>query len=187
MIEARVTLEERRLRVFPGYENAVNLYLPRFNAGFRLDHMEYANTRGGPTCTYNVLISDTPIAVAGADPQPGEACFRNTLSAGDRNTLALALFFASLDQEENAADNVVVIDDPISSLDEHRAMTTVNGDPPPIGTCGPGNCSVPQQAVPSAALGEIRHGIAGGSRIGPRRTSIVHSGMGRGRGVHDRA
>jgi wobble nucleotide-excising tRNase len=51
--------------------------------------------------------------------------FRNTLSAGDRNTLALAFFFASLDQDPALADKIVIIDDPITSLDEHRSLTTV--------------------------------------------------------------
>jgi wobble nucleotide-excising tRNase len=123
--QTKVTLERHRARVFPGYQTAINLYLPRFNAGFRLDSVTYANTRGGPTCTYNVLINNTPVPVGGADPAPGEPSFRNTLSAGDRNTLALAFFFASLDQDTGLANKVVVIDDPISSLDEHRALTTV--------------------------------------------------------------
>jgi wobble nucleotide-excising tRNase len=39
--------------------------------------------------------------------------------------LALAFFFASLDQDPNLGNKIVVIDDPISSLDEHRALTTV--------------------------------------------------------------
>ena len=47
------------------------------------------------------------------------------MSAGDRNTLALALFFSSLDQNSKLSETVVVIDDPISSLDGHRALTTV--------------------------------------------------------------
>ena len=111
--------------MFPGYETAINLYLSRFNADFRLDSVTYANTRGGPTCTYNVLINNTPVPIGGADPAPGEPSFRNTLSAGDRNTLALAFFFASLDQEPRLVNKVVVIDDPISSLDEHRAFTTM--------------------------------------------------------------
>ncbi len=123
--QTRAALEQHRTRVFPGYQTAINLYLPRFNAGFRLDRVTYANTRGGPTCTYNVLINNTPVPVGGADPAPGEPTFRNTLSAGDRNTLALAFFFASLDQDEGLMNKVVVIDDPISSLDEHRALTTV--------------------------------------------------------------
>jgi wobble nucleotide-excising tRNase len=123
--QARADLEQHRGTVFPGYQTAINLYLPRFNAGFRLDSVTYANTRGGPTCTYNVLINNTPVPIGGADPAPGEPSFRNTLSSGDRNTLALAFFFASLDQDEGLVNKVVVIDDPISSLDEHRALTTV--------------------------------------------------------------
>lgn len=123
--QARAVLEQHRTTVFPGYQTAINLYLQRFNAGFRLDSVTSANTRGGPTCTYNVLINNTPVPIGGADPAPGEPSFRNTLSAGDRNTLALAFFFASLDQDAGLANRVVVIDDPISSLDEHRALTTV--------------------------------------------------------------
>ena len=56
---------------------------------------------------------------------PGAPSFRNTLSAGDRNTLALAFFFAALDQSANLANLIVVIDDPVSSLDDHRSLTTV--------------------------------------------------------------
>jgi wobble nucleotide-excising tRNase len=123
--EARAALEQHRTAVFPGYQTAINLYLQRFNAGFRLDSVTYANTRGGPTCTYNVVINNTPVPVGGADPAPGEPSFRNILSSGDRNTLALAFFFASLDQEAALVNKVVVIDDPISSLDDHRALTTV--------------------------------------------------------------
>jgi hypothetical protein len=72
-----------------------------------------------------VVINNTRVPIAGGEAAPGEPSFRNTLSAGDRNTLALAFFFASLDQDPGLADKVVVIDDPISSLDEHRALTTV--------------------------------------------------------------
>ncbi len=124
--QARAQLEQHRTTVFPGCQTAINLYLSRFNAGFRLDSVNYANTRGGPTCTYNVLINNTPVPVGGADPAPGEPSFRNTLSSGDRNALALAFFFASLDQDAALANKVIVIDDPISSLDEHRVSTTVH-------------------------------------------------------------
>jgi wobble nucleotide-excising tRNase len=123
--QTRAVLDQYRMNVFPGYQTAVNLYLQRFNAGFRLDSVTPVDTRGGPACTYNLLINDIPIAVAGAPPSPGEPSFRNTLSSGDRNTLALAFFFASLDQDPGLANKVVVIDDPISSLDDHRSLTTV--------------------------------------------------------------
>jgi wobble nucleotide-excising tRNase len=121
----QAALDHHRAAVFPGYETAVNLYLQRFNAGFRVASVTSMNTRGGPACTYNVVINNTPVAVAGSTPAAGEPSFRTALSAGDRNTLALAFFFASLDQNPDLATHVVVIDDPISSLDEHRALTTV--------------------------------------------------------------
>lgn len=123
--QARMALDQYRASAFPGYQTAINVYLERFNAGFRLDQVAAANTRGGPMCTYNVVINNTPIPVTGSEPAPGHPSFRNTLSAGDRNTLALAFFFASLDQDPGLADKIVVIDDPVSSLDEHRSLTTV--------------------------------------------------------------
>jgi wobble nucleotide-excising tRNase len=121
---ARTALDQHRTSAFPGYQAAIKVYLQRFNAGFGIGSVTSANTRGGPTCTYDVMINNTPVSVAGGEHIPGQPSFRNTLSAGDRNTLALAFFFASLDQDTALTNKVVVIDDPISSLDEHRALTT---------------------------------------------------------------
>ncbi len=123
--QARTALEQYRTNVFPNYQAALNRYLARFNVGFHLDAVTATNTRGGPTCTYNIVINNTAVAVAGGDPQPGEHSFKNTLSSGDRNALALAFFFASIEMDPNIASKTVVIDDPVSSLDEHRSLTTV--------------------------------------------------------------
>jgi wobble nucleotide-excising tRNase len=120
----KADLEQHRTEVFPGYQTAINLYLQRFGAAFRLDRMTFADTRGGPSCTYNVLINNTPVPVGGASIPPGQPSFRTALSAGDRNALALALFFAMLDQDPDLAYKTVVIDDPISSLDDHRSLAT---------------------------------------------------------------
>jgi wobble nucleotide-excising tRNase len=122
--QTRAALDAHRSTAFSGCQTAVNIYLQRFNAGFRLDSVTSSNTRGGPACTYNVIINNTPVPV-GADSPPGEPSFRNTLSSGDRNTLALAFFFATLDQDTLLHQKIVVIDDPISSLDNHRTLTTM--------------------------------------------------------------
>jgi wobble nucleotide-excising tRNase len=119
--QARAALDNYRQNVFPAYEAAINTYLQRFNAGFRLASVSPVNIRGGSSCNYNVVINNVPVALT-ADAGPA---FRNTLSAGDRNTLALAFFFASLDQDRPLAQKIVVIDDPMTSLDEHRSLTTV--------------------------------------------------------------
>ncbi len=123
--QAKEALDQYRTGAFPGFQTAINGYLQRFNAGFRLDQVAAANTRSGPSCTYNVLINNVAVPVAGGDAEPGRPSFKNTLSAGDRNTLALAFFFASLDADPNLAQKIVVVDDPVSSLDEHRCLTTV--------------------------------------------------------------
>ena len=122
---ARTALDAYRSTIFPAYESAINTYLQRFNAGFRLTSVISSNTRGGSACTYSALINNTPVPVSAAEQPQGQPAFRNTLSAGDRNALALAFFFASLEQAGNLANMIVVIDDPISSLDEHRSLTTV--------------------------------------------------------------
>ena len=118
---ARTALDQYRTTIFPTYQNAINDYLRRFGASFRLDSVTSVNNRGGSSCTYNVLINAVPVPVT-ATTGPS---FRNTMSAGDRNTLALAFFFASLERDANLARKVVIIDDPMTSLDEHRNRNTL--------------------------------------------------------------
>jgi wobble nucleotide-excising tRNase len=119
---ARAALDQYRETIFTRYETAINGYLVKFGAGFRLSSMASVNNRGGSSCTYSMLINNVAVPIA-ADRGPS---FKNTLSAGDRNTLALAFFFASLDQDPDLANKIVVIDDPMTSLDEHRTYRTLN-------------------------------------------------------------
>jgi len=122
---ARTVLENYRSAIFPVYQTGVNTYLERFQASFRLANVEPGNHRGGSTCNYQVLINNVHVPVGAGEPANGQPSFRTTLSAGDRNTLALAFFFASVDRHPNRANCVIVIDDPVSSLDDHRTLTTV--------------------------------------------------------------
>lgn len=125
--ETRGALNEYRAKIFPAIEDSVNGYLQRFNAGFRIKSLEPSNIGGGSgtTCTYLVDIGNNQVAVKSSTRVQGTPSFRSALSAGDRNTLALALFFSSLDQNPNLAKTIVVVDDPMSSLDDHRSLATV--------------------------------------------------------------
>lgn len=119
---ARTALDQHRQAAFPAYGVTINDFLQRFNASFRVGPVDPVNTRGGSAANYTLLIDGNPVPLSG---NPGAPSFRNTLSAGDRNTLALAFFFASLQNEPQRAQKVVVIDDPMTSLDEHRTLHTL--------------------------------------------------------------
>ncbi len=119
--DARTALDSYRQNIFPRYQNTINTYLQRFGAGFRLQGMTSVNNRGGSAVNYAVLINQNEVPLTAN----GAPSFRSALSSGDRNTLALAFFFASLDQDPALADRIVVIDDPMTSLDEHRSLVTV--------------------------------------------------------------
>jgi wobble nucleotide-excising tRNase len=118
---ARTALDTYKATIFTTYEAAINAYLARFNAGFRIGAVTSVNQRSGTSVTYHVLVNGQVVPLSA---ERG-ASFKNVLSAGDRNTLALAFFFASLDQDPQLAQKIVVIDDPMTSLDEHRSLTTV--------------------------------------------------------------
>ncbi|WP_372425516.1 AAA family ATPase [Salinarimonas chemoclinalis] len=118
--QARADLDNYRQQIFPAFEAAINAYLRRFGASFRIDQVQSVNTRSGSSASYVMVINNHNVNIT-ADVGPS---FRSTLSAGDRNTLALAFFFASLEQDPNRANMVVVIDDPMTSLDDHRTLRT---------------------------------------------------------------
>lgn len=79
------------------------------------------NAAGRPSSIYQIRINNINVNLSG---NQGEPSFRNTLSGGDRNSLALAFFLASLDQEPDLTDRVVILDDVVASLDEHRKLVT---------------------------------------------------------------
>ena len=120
--QARALLDHYREQVFPQYQDAINRYLVKFNAGYRLDNVSSVNNRGGSSCSYSVLIENMPVPLR--SNQAGQPSFKTTLSSGDRNALALAFFFTSIEMNANKENMVVIIDDPMTSLDDHRSLTT---------------------------------------------------------------
>ena len=123
--DARDELAEHRAQAFRKYETAVNTLLRKFNADFRLEDFGFQDGRGGLSSQYQIGVNKgtIPLAPKGYGTEPS---FRTALSAGDRTTLALALFFVQLQDRSDLSDAVVVFDDPISSLDDHRTFATTD-------------------------------------------------------------
>ncbi|MCG3132771.1 MAG: hypothetical protein FLDDKLPJ_03637 [Phycisphaerae bacterium] len=122
---AQQALNAYRNTVFPAYQTSINSYLTRFNAGFSIEQVQPQNTAGRPSCTYQLVVNTHRVPVTSGNVVAGMPAFKNTMSAGDRNTLALAFFLSMLAQDAQKATRVVVLDDPVSSLDEHRCVATI--------------------------------------------------------------
>lgn len=125
--EARKRLKQEREQAFHEFPPTLNRYLEEFNADFRVGQMRPTNTRSGTSSEYDLVIEETSVPLQPQDrggrgnaPQQ----FRNTLSAGDRRTLASAIYFAGVDRAAEEDQIIVVIDDPASSLDDHRTKAT---------------------------------------------------------------
>ena len=107
------------------YEQTINRLLSAFHAGFSITKTKHGYPGGIASSTYQILINSTPVEL-GDDRTPlDRPSFRNTLSSGDRSTLALAFFLAQLEHDPDKASKIVVFDDPFNSQDSFRKDHTV--------------------------------------------------------------
>src|SRR5690606_24206084 len=83
-----------------------------------------------------IVINGNTVELGDPRTPPDRPSFKNTLSGGDRSTLALAFFFAQLEQDANLASKIVVFDDPFASMDSFRRNHTIHQ----IYRCG-GTCA----------------------------------------------
>ena len=124
--EVRAQLEAHTNNVVKPYEKRINQYLEAFNAGFRITKTKHGFPGGTAASAYQLVINETAIDVGDGKTPPDRPSFKNTLSAGDRTTLALAFFLAPLQDDLASANKIVVFDDPFNSQDAYRRQQTVN-------------------------------------------------------------
>ncbi|MFC1672594.1 AAA family ATPase [Pseudomonadota bacterium] len=122
----RKALDKHTAAVIRPYENKINSYLDSFNAGFRIAETSHGYPGGTAASSYRIVINDTNIDLGSSNSAVGEPSFKNTLSAGDRSTLALAFFLAHIDHDPDIANRIVTFDDPFNSQDRFRRNQTVH-------------------------------------------------------------
>jgi len=122
----RTKLDAHTKKVVKPYEKRINKYLDSFNAGFRIDETKHAHPAGIATSSYRLVINSTSVDLGEAKTPHDRPSFKNTLSAGDRTTLAMAFFLAHLERDPEKAQKIVVFDDPFSSQDAFRRRQTVH-------------------------------------------------------------
>ena len=121
---AKLELDEHTGDLLGVFQKRINQLLEMVTAGFRLGNVsrEYKGRR--PRSTYQVLINDVRVELGDENTPISKPSFRNTLSAGDRSTLALAFFLAKLELDPELKNKVVVFDDPFTSQDFSRRTWT---------------------------------------------------------------
>lgn len=100
------------------YKDRINQLLRAFGAQFSIPNIDF-NYRGGLRSSYNLHMRGANIELTGGVPD-----FKTSLSEGDKRTLAFAFFIASVESRVDLDSKVVVIDDPMCSLDLNRKQQT---------------------------------------------------------------
>jgi len=117
-------LEDYGKTIFDTYQARINALLATLGADFRLTDLkgktdERAN-ESYSDFVFLILEKTVPLKVR----QDDAPCFNNTLSEGDKSTLAFAFFIAAVETIPELDKQVVILDDPLSSLDETRREAT---------------------------------------------------------------
>jgi wobble nucleotide-excising tRNase len=100
------------------YRTNINALLTSFNAAFKISEID-VDYRGGLRSSYTIEMRGATISMGGTAPD-----FRTSMSESDKRTFAFAFFVASVLADPNLANKIVVIDDPMCSLDFNRQHQT---------------------------------------------------------------
>ncbi|MGV6482075.1 AAA family ATPase [Pantoea agglomerans] len=104
------------------YEHTINKLLTDFGARFSIREIRYNYSGGGePKSEYAIELRGEKLALSGE-----VSSFKTSLSEGDKRTLAFAFFIAVVVSDPGLKNKIVVIDDPMCSLDKHRRTQTLS-------------------------------------------------------------
>lgn len=117
-------LENYSRSIFDTYQTRINELLVTLGTDFAITGLT-GKTDERANESYSdfgfLILQQTVPLTTRQDEAP---CFKNTLSEGDKSTLAFAFFMATLEKQPELDKQIVVFDDPLSSLDETRREAT---------------------------------------------------------------
>lgn len=119
-------LENYSKSIFNEYQKRINELLVSLGTDFAITGL-IGKTDDRAVESYSdfgfLILKQVVPLTARQDDAP---CFKNTLSEGDKSTLAFAFFIASLERTPELDKQIVIFDDPLSSLDETRRFNTAS-------------------------------------------------------------
>ena len=117
-------LEDYTKSIFDTYQKRINKLLLSLGADFAVTDLTGKTDERANECYsdfgFLILEKKVPISVR----QDDAPCFKNTLSEGDKSTLAFAFFIAALERTPELDKQIIIFDDPLSSLDDTRREAT---------------------------------------------------------------
>lgn len=116
--DCKTVLNTTMRAVLSTYTTKINTLLTSFGASFKLPVIDF-NYQGGLTSDYALEVRGQSISLNSS--QNG---FDTVLSEADKRTLAFSFFIASLELDPDLSNKIVVIDDPMCSLDLNRRQQT---------------------------------------------------------------
>lgn len=121
--DKKLKLQEQTQHTLRQYQDRINQYLQRLGADFEIVGATEQHYGGVPRIQYYLSIRGQEVNLE-ADDSSAAPSFKNTLSSGDKTTLALTFFLARLEADIGIDNKVIVFDDPLSSLDGNRRFQT---------------------------------------------------------------
>lgn len=118
---ARKATKDAMNATLAGFENVINDHLQKMQAQFRIENISSTYVGGVNRGNYGLRLREESIDISGGKPP-----FRLALSEGDQRTLAFAFFCATVLKDQDLRGQVIVVDDPVTSLDKHRRAHTTN-------------------------------------------------------------
>lgn len=125
-VKAREQIDALMTATLQQYQVSINTLLATFGAEFSIEQLKHTSVGSGePRTEYALSLRNKSVKLGSRADLAANHSFATTLSDSDKRTLAFAFFFARLKTDPNLANSVVVLDDPVSSLDRNRRYQSI--------------------------------------------------------------
>jgi wobble nucleotide-excising tRNase len=123
---AREKLDSLMQTTLQRYQTNINDLIVNLGAEFSIEQLKPTYLGGGePRTEYGLQMRSTSVKLGSRADIATGCSFANTLSEADKRTLAFAFFVARLQDDPNLTTKLIVLDDPVSSLDRNRRHQSI--------------------------------------------------------------
>jgi len=121
-VAARTKMKQSMETLLAKYHSEMNQSLEYFGSVVRIENPRPNHQTRPPSVDYSLNIDGSSVALGKPTAPRDVPCFGNTLSEGEKSLFALSLFLAHVKNRSDLGDVVVVVDDPVNSLDQDRRL-----------------------------------------------------------------